>query len=132
MKTILQRSRNLSENPVALHDVETGHLAGAREYKKSLSFLYTSHLLGKMTETKVLVKLKGVPASVLSKLVAKGYYSTKSEALRAGIVGLGKEFGIISPTEEAWLNLQSEIRKAKKTPVTREVFRELQRVETES
>ncbi len=31
-----------------------------------------------MAETKVLIKLKGVPASVHSKLVEKGYYSTKS------------------------------------------------------
>lgn len=35
-----------------------------------------------MGETKVLVKLKGVPASVLPKLVEKGYHSTKSEAIR--------------------------------------------------
>ncbi len=31
-----------------------------------------------MAETKVLINLKGVPASVHSKLVEKGYYSTKS------------------------------------------------------
>ncbi len=42
-----------------------------------------------MAETKVLVKPKGIPANVLSKLIEKGYYSTKSEALRAGIVRLG-------------------------------------------
>ncbi len=40
-----------------------------------------------MAETKVLVTLKGVPASVLSKLIEKGYYTAKSEALRAGLLG---------------------------------------------
>ncbi len=85
-----------------------------------------------MVETKVLVKLKGVPASVLSKLIEKGYYSTKSEAIRAGVVRLGQEFGIVSPTEEAWLRLQSEIRRTgKKVPAGR-VLKELERLETEA
>ncbi len=85
-----------------------------------------------MAETKVLVKLKGVPASVLSKLIQKGYYSTKSEAIRAGVVKLGQEFGIVSPTEEAWMRLQSEIRKAGKRLPAEKVFRELERLETEA
>jgi Arc/MetJ-type ribon-helix-helix transcriptional regulator len=76
-----------------------------------------------MAETKVLVKLTGVPASVLSKLVEKGYYSTKSEALRAGVVRLGEEFGIVSPTEEAWMRLQSEIRKTGRRPAAGRVLR---------
>ncbi len=85
-----------------------------------------------MVETKVLVKLKGVPASVLLKLVEKGYYSTKSEAIRAGVVRLGQEFGIVSPTEEAWLRLKSEIRRTgKKVPAGR-VLKELERLETEA
>ncbi len=86
----------------------------------------------RLAETKVLVKLKGVPASVLSKLIEKGYYSTKSEALRAGVVKLGQEFGIVSPTEEAWMRLQSEIRKTGKRLPAEKVFRELERLETEA
>src|SRR5712692_6813888 len=78
-----------------------------------------------MAETKVLVKLKGVPASVLSKLVEKGYYSTKSEALRAGVVRLGQDFGIVSPTEEAWMRMQSEIRRTGKRLPAQKVLREL-------
>ncbi len=85
-----------------------------------------------MVETKVLVKLKGVPASVLSKLVEKGYYSTKSEALRAGVVRLGQEFGVVSPTEEAWVRLQSEIRRTGKRLPARKVLSELERLETEA
>ncbi len=85
-----------------------------------------------MTETKVLVKLRGVPASVLSKLVERGYYSTKSEALRAGVVRLGQEFGLVNPTEEAWMKLQSEIRGTGKKVTAREVLKELERVETQA
>ncbi len=85
-----------------------------------------------MAETKVLIKLKGVPASVLSKLVEKGYYSTKSEALRAAVVRLGQEFGIVSPTEEAWMRLQFEIRRTGKRLPARKVLRELERLESEA
>jgi len=85
-----------------------------------------------MGETKVLVKLRGVSASVLSKLVEKGYYSTKSEALRAGVVRLGQEFGLVNPTEEAWMRLQSEMRKTRKKVTAKEVLGELERVETQA
>jgi Arc/MetJ-type ribon-helix-helix transcriptional regulator len=83
-----------------------------------------------MGETKVLVKLRGVSASVLTKLVERGYYSTKSEALRAGVVRLGQEFGLVNPTEEAWMKLQSEIGKTRKKVTVKEVLGELERVET--
>lgn len=85
-----------------------------------------------MGETKVLVKLKGVPASLLTKLVERGYYSTKSEALRAGVVKLGQEFGLVNPTEEAWLKLRSEIKKTRKKVTAREVLKELERIETQA
>ena len=67
-----------------------------------------------------------------SKLVEKGYYSTKPETLRAGIVRLGQEFGIVSPTEEAWMKLQSEIRRTGKRLPARQVLREHERLETEA
>ena len=67
-----------------------------------------------------------------SKLVEKGYYSTKPETLRAGIVRLGQEFGIVSPTEEAWMRLQSEIRRTGKRLPARKVLRELERLESEA
>ncbi len=85
-----------------------------------------------MGETKVLVKLKGVPANVLSKLVEGGYYSTKSEALRAGVVRLGQEFGIVSPTEEAWTRLQREIGRTGRKVTAGRVLRELERLKTEA
>ena len=69
---------------------------------------------------------------MLSKLVEKGYYSTKSEALRAGVVRLGQEFEVVSPTEEAWVRLQSEIRRTGKRLPARKVLSELERLETEA
>lgn len=92
--------------------------------------LYCSLSGSLMGETKVLVKLRGVSASVLTKLVERGYYSTKSEALRAGVVRLGQEFGLVNPTEEAWMKLQSEIGKTRKKVTVKEVLGELERVET--
>ncbi len=85
-----------------------------------------------LAKTKVLVKLKGVPASVLFKLVEMGYYGTKSEALRAGVVRLGKDFGMIPSAREAWMRLQSEIRKTGKRLDAVKVLRELERLETEA
>lgn len=85
-----------------------------------------------MGETKVLVELKGVPASLLTKLVERGYYSTKSEALRAGVVKLGQEFGLVNPTEETWLKLRSEIGRTRKRVTARKVLKELQRIETQA
>ncbi len=45
--------------------------------------------------TEILIRLKGIPEEVLDELVKEGFFSTKSEALRAGILELGKEYNII-------------------------------------
>lgn len=42
-----------------------------------------------------LVKLDGVPKDVLNLLVGRGYFKTKTEAIRAGILELGKEYNLI-------------------------------------
>lgn len=52
-----------------------------------------------------LLKLSGVPETVLKRLVAKGYFKTKTEAVRAGILGLGKEFNLIPDPKEEELEL---------------------------
>ena len=46
----------------------------------------------------VLVRLRGTPDRVLNKLVESGIFETKSEAIRVGIITLGKELGLL--TEE--------------------------------
>lgn len=44
----------------------------------------------------VLLRLNGVVERILEMLVKKGYYKTKSEAIRAGILELGKEYALIT------------------------------------
>ncbi|MFH1470253.1 MAG: hypothetical protein ABIF01_00735 [Candidatus Micrarchaeota archaeon] len=41
------------------------------------------------------VRFEGKVEQILNELVESGYFKTKSEALRAGILGLGKEYHII-------------------------------------
>ncbi|HZX20510.1 MAG TPA: hypothetical protein VFF13_05845 [archaeon] len=49
--------------------------------------------------TELLIRLKGAPEEVLESLVEEGFFNTKSEAIRAGIIELGKEYNLIgSPT----------------------------------
>lgn len=42
----------------------------------------------------MVVRMDGMVESVLNKLVKKGYYKTKTEALRAGVLELGKEYAL--------------------------------------
>ena len=44
----------------------------------------------------VLVRLRGMPDRVLNKLVESGIFETKSEAIRVGIIALGKELGLLT------------------------------------
>lgn len=45
--------------------------------------------------TEVLLRLNGAPEEVLESLLKEGFFKTKTEALRAGILELGKEYNII-------------------------------------
>ena len=47
----------------------------------------------------VLVKLKGAPEIVLNRMIREGYFGSKSDAIRMGIVLLGKELGLLSEEE---------------------------------
>jgi Arc/MetJ-type ribon-helix-helix transcriptional regulator len=79
------------------------------------------------------VRFEGAVAMVLEKLVELGYFKTKSEAIRAGVLELGKEYQVLkTPKElEAELVVQKVERidreidagKRKLTPL-REVLRE--------
>ena len=46
--------------------------------------------------TDVYVRLGGMPEEILNKLIKKGYFKTKTEAIRAGILELGKEYALIA------------------------------------
>ncbi len=46
------------------------------------------------------VRFSGAPEIVLEKLVSLGYYQTKTEALRAGVMHLGKEYNVSTGAKE--------------------------------
>lgn len=41
------------------------------------------------------VRFSGVVEAILSQLVEEGYFKTKSEAIRAGVLELGKEYHLL-------------------------------------
>lgn len=45
----------------------------------------------------MLLKMQGAPEDVIQVLVAKGYFKTKTEAVRAGVMGLGEKYGLGDP-----------------------------------
>ncbi|MEW5955733.1 MAG: hypothetical protein AB1626_04335 [Candidatus Micrarchaeota archaeon] len=46
------------------------------------------------------VRLEGAVAAILQKLVDLGYYKTKSEAIRAGVLELGREYRLLRTPEQ--------------------------------
>lgn len=46
------------------------------------------------------VRLNGAAEYVLDRLVTLGYFQTRTEALRAGVLGLGKEYGVVTTPQE--------------------------------
>jgi len=48
---------------------------------------------------KTLVRLERMQEKIIEKLLEQGYYKTKSEAIRAGILELGKEHSTIKQIE---------------------------------
>ena len=51
-----------------------------------------------MAET--LVRLDGVQEIIVERLTENGFFKTKSEVIRAGILGLGKEYKIFNSLED--------------------------------
>ena len=51
----------------------------------------------------VLVRLDGAVAEILKELVETGFFKTKSDAIRAGVLELGKEYHLI---EELYADLK--------------------------
>ena len=46
------------------------------------------------------VRLDGAVADVLERLVGLGYFRTRSEAIRVGVLELGKEFNVLRDPQE--------------------------------
>lgn len=67
-----------------------------------------------------LVNINGVPETVLNLLMERGYFKTKAEVIRAGIIELGNKYGMDLKTPEdlemmlVALRLKKEENKLKK------------------
>lgn len=70
----------------------------------------------------LLVRLDGIVAEILDAMVRIGYYKTKSEAVRAGILELGSEYQLVG--KEAALvakrvsEMEAQVRSGKKKLVS--------------
>jgi len=85
-----------------------------------------------MVEEKLLVRLSGVAADVLNELVRRGYFATKSEAIRVGILRLGENFGLFKPSMHYWRELGEEIKRTGKRMTHEEIVEALMRLEQET
>ncbi len=85
-----------------------------------------------MVEEKLLVRLGGAVADVLNELVKRGYFATKSEAIRAGILRLGENFGLFKSSMYYWRELGEEIKRTGKKMTHEEVVEALKRLEQEA
>jgi len=70
----------------------------------------------------MLVRMDGMVEKVLERLVVDGYYKTRAEAVRAGILEIGREYAIIGNKEPALVSkrisqMQSEVKSGKKRMV---------------
>lgn len=79
------------------------------------------------TET-IIVKLKGLPADVLKRLVETGLYMNKSEAIRAGVIRLGHDYGLINLTEYYEKQLDEAIKDSGLRPSYEEVMETIKEV----
>lgn len=78
------------------------------------------------TET-VIVKLKGISADVLNRLIEMGFFINKSEAIRAGVIRLGQEYGLVNLTEYFEKRLDEAIRKSGTKPTYEKVMETIKR-----
>jgi len=85
-----------------------------------------------MVEEKLLVRLSGVAADVLNELVRRGYFATKSEAIRVGILRLGENFGLFKPSMHYWRELGEEIKRVGRRMTHDEIVEALRRLEQET
>lgn len=80
----------------------------------------------------MLVRLSGAAAEVLGELVRRGYFATKSEAIRVGILRLGEDFGLLKPPMYYWRELGEEIKRSGRRMTHEEIVEAIQRLEQET
>jgi Arc/MetJ-type ribon-helix-helix transcriptional regulator len=83
-------------------------------------------------EEKLLVRLSGTAAEVLNELVRRGYFATKSEAIRAGILRLAESFGLFKSSMYYWRELGEEIKRTGKKMTHEEILEALRKLEQEA
>ena len=88
--------------------------------------------MSSVVEEKLLVRLSGATAEMLNELVDRGYFSTKSEAVRAGILRLGETFGLIKPPSYYWRELGEEVKRSGKRLTHEEILEAITRLERET
>lgn len=89
-------------------------------------------MVNMMVEEKLLVRLSGAAADVLNELVRRGYFATKSEAIRVGVLRLGENFGLFKPAMHYWRELGEEIKRTGKKMTHQEIMEALKRLEEEA
>lgn len=78
----------------------------------------------------MVVRLDGMVEKILNLLVKQGYYKTKTEAIRAGILWIGRDYNLIADPERTLVSkrikqMQAEVRSGKKRMIPlEEVARE--------
>jgi Arc/MetJ-type ribon-helix-helix transcriptional regulator len=94
------------------------------KYKYYIRKVYTSfRLVGFMARTEtVIVKLKGISVDVLNRLIEMGFFVNKSEAVRAGVIRLGQEYGLVNLAEYYEKLLDEAIRRSGRKPTYEEVM----------
>jgi Arc/MetJ-type ribon-helix-helix transcriptional regulator len=85
-----------------------------------------------LTEEKLLVRLNGTPAEILKELVERGYFNTKSEALRAGILRLGETYGLLKPASDYWRELGIEVGRSKRKLTHARITEAIKKLEQEA
>lgn len=80
----------------------------------------------------MLVRLSGTAADVLNELVRRGYFATKSEAIRAGILRLAESFGLFKSSMYYWRELGEEIKRTGKKMTHEEILEALRKLEQEA
>jgi hypothetical protein len=85
-----------------------------------------------MVREKLLVRLSGATADVLNELVKRGYFATKSEAVRVEILRLGENFGLFKPAMHYWRELGEEIKRTGRRMTHEEIVEALTLLERES
>jgi Arc/MetJ-type ribon-helix-helix transcriptional regulator len=85
-----------------------------------------------LTEEKLLVRLSGTAAEILRELVQRGYFNTKSEALRTGVLRLGETYGLIRPASDYWKELGLEINRSGHKLTHAKIAEAIKRLEQET